>query len=164
MSFKTEGSWVSRQSFVVAWAKGAYQAFCEANEVQLNPAGSLLHLSPPSFLLAAFVADDVGSIFEEHRICSNTNLCQILQTVQDKGVFITDENKFIFTNVLVGHRATARFKIRNVGKVPCNVVLSIRPISGKVRNRSQGDCCSSKVGACLVLQVHLTHSSPALCR
>ncbi|XP_032051538.1 hydrocephalus-inducing protein homolog [Aythya fuligula] len=99
-----------------------------------NPLGIPYTLLAES-CLPAFVADDVGSIFEEHCICSNTNLCQILQTVQDKGVFITDENKFIFTNVLVGHRATARFKIRNVGKVPCNVVLSIRPISGKPNSR-----------------------------
>lgn len=90
------------------------------------------------------MVDDVESIFEEHRICSNSNLCQILQTVQDKGVFITDENKFIFTNVLVGHRATARFKIRNVAKVPCDVVLSVKPIPGKVRTRDQNGCCSLK--------------------
>ncbi|NXK55437.1 HYDIN protein, partial [Chauna torquata] len=99
-----------------------------------NPLGIPYTLLAES-CLPAFVVDDIGSIFEEHRICSNTNLCQILQTVQDKGVFITDENKFIFTNVLVGHRATARFKIRNVGKVPCNVVLSIKPISSKLNSR-----------------------------
>ncbi|NXC39739.1 HYDIN protein, partial [Penelope pileata] len=83
----------------------------------------------------AFVFDDIASIFEEHRICSNTNLCQLLQTMQDKGVFITDENKFIFTNVLVGRRAAARFKIRNVGKVPCDVVLSIKPMPSKHSSR-----------------------------
>ncbi|XP_074783220.1 hydrocephalus-inducing protein homolog isoform X2 [Athene noctua] len=82
----------------------------------------------------AFVVDNVESIFEEHRICSNINLCHILQTVQDKGVFITDENKFIFTDVLVGHRATARFKICNVDKVPCDVVLSIKPIRGQLNS------------------------------
>ncbi|NWW42685.1 HYDIN protein, partial [Pedionomus torquatus] len=86
--------------------------------------------------LPAFVVDDIESIFEEHRICNNINLCQILQTMQDKGVFIRDENKFIFTNVLVGHRATARFKIRNVDKVPCDVVLSIKPTSTKLNSRT----------------------------
>ncbi|NXT36809.1 HYDIN protein, partial [Pelecanoides urinatrix] len=99
-----------------------------------NPLGILYTLFAES-CLPAFVVDDIESIFEEHRICSNINLCQILQTVQDKGVFITDENKFIFTNVLVGHRATARFKIRNVDKVPCDVVLSIKPIPGKLTSR-----------------------------
>ncbi|NXQ99391.1 HYDIN protein, partial [Sagittarius serpentarius] len=99
-----------------------------------NPLGIPYTLLAES-CLPAFVVDDIESIFEEHRICSNVNLCQILQTVQDKGVFITDENKFIFTSVLVGHRATARFKIRNVDKVPCDVVLSIKPIPGKLNSR-----------------------------
>ncbi|KAM9214465.1 hydrocephalus-inducing protein homolog [Leptosomus discolor] len=99
-----------------------------------NPLGIPYTLLAES-CLPAFVVDDTESIFEEHRICSNINLCQVLQTVQDKGVFITDENKFIFTNVLVGHQATARFKIRNVGKVPCDVVLSIKPIHGKLNSR-----------------------------
>ncbi|XP_075367152.1 hydrocephalus-inducing protein homolog [Mycteria americana] len=99
-----------------------------------NPLGIPYTLFAES-CLPAFVVDDIESIFEEHRICSNINLCQILQTVQDRGVFITDENKFIFTNVLVGHRATARFKIRNVDKVPCDVVLSIKPIPGKLNSR-----------------------------
>ncbi|XP_021264314.1 hydrocephalus-inducing protein homolog isoform X3 [Numida meleagris] len=99
-----------------------------------NPLGIPYTLLAES-CLPAFVVDDIGSIFEEHRICSNANLCQILQTVQDKGVFITDENKFIFTNVLVGHQATARFKIRNVGKVPCDVVLSVKPVSAKHNSR-----------------------------
>lgn len=88
------------------------------------------------------MVDDIESIFEEHQICSNMNLRQVLQTVEDKGVFITDENRFIFTDVLVGQRATARFKLCNVGKVPCNVVLSIKPISGKVRTRGHGQCWS----------------------
>ncbi|XP_074748293.1 hydrocephalus-inducing protein homolog isoform X5 [Strix uralensis] len=98
-----------------------------------NPLGIPYMLFAES-CLPAFVVDDVESIFEEHRICSNINLCHILQTVQDKGVFVTDENKFIFTNVLVGHRATARFKIRNVDKVPCDVVLSIKPIRGQLNS------------------------------
>ncbi|NXL83544.1 HYDIN protein, partial [Alectura lathami] len=97
---------------------------------QDNPLGIPYTLLAES-CLPAFVVDDIASIFEEHRICSNTNLCQITQTVQDKGVFVTDENKFIFTDVLVGHRATARFKIRNAGRVPCDVVLSIKPASSK---------------------------------
>ncbi|KAM6252821.1 hydrocephalus-inducing protein homolog [Porphyrio hochstetteri] len=82
--------------------------------------------------LPAFVVDDIESIFEEHRICSSINLCHVLQTVKDQGVFIREENKFIFTKVLVGHRATARFKICNVGKVPCDVVFSIKPIPGEL--------------------------------
>ncbi|XP_009866111.1 PREDICTED: hydrocephalus-inducing protein homolog, partial [Apaloderma vittatum] len=99
-----------------------------------NPLGIPYALFAES-CLPAFVVDDVESIFEEHRICSSVNLCRILQTVQDKGVFVTDENKFIFTGVLVGHRATARFKIRNVEKVPCDVILSIKTVPGKAGSR-----------------------------
>ncbi|XP_069724910.1 hydrocephalus-inducing protein homolog [Phaenicophaeus curvirostris] len=88
--------------------------------------------------LPAFVVDDIESIFEEHRICSSTDLCQILQTVKDEGVFIADENRFIFTNVLVGHHATARFKIRNVGKVPCDVVFTIKPITNQLKSHISG--------------------------
>uniref|UniRef100_G1MRN0 HYDIN axonemal central pair apparatus protein n=1 Tax=Meleagris gallopavo TaxID=9103 RepID=G1MRN0_MELGA len=115
---------------------GTYEEHLSINICDRDPKDNPLGI--PYTLLAesclpAFVVDDIGSIFEEHRICSNASLCHILQTVQDEGVFITDENKFIFTNVLVGHRASARFKIRNVGKVPCDVVLSIKPTSTKVR-------------------------------
>ncbi|XP_075290237.1 hydrocephalus-inducing protein homolog isoform X3 [Opisthocomus hoazin] len=99
-----------------------------------NPLGIPYTLFAES-CLPAFVVDDIESIFEEHRICSNINLCHILQTVQDKGVYISEEKKFIFTNVVVGHRATAHFKIRNVNKVPCDVVLSIKPIPGKFKSR-----------------------------
>ncbi|NXX95861.1 HYDIN protein, partial [Centropus bengalensis] len=102
-----------------------------------NPLGIPYSLYAES-CFPAFVADDTESIFEEHRICSSVDLCQILQTVKDEGVFITDENKFIFTNVLVGHWATARFKIRNASKVPCDVVLSIKPISGQINSHIRG--------------------------
>ncbi|XP_040433967.1 hydrocephalus-inducing protein homolog [Falco naumanni] len=97
---------------------------------QDNPLGIPYTLLAES-CLPAFVVDDIESIFEEHRICSNVNLCQTPQTMRGKGVYVRDENKFIFTDVRVGHRATARFKIHNVNKVPCNVVLSIKPIAGE---------------------------------
>ncbi|XP_069729415.1 hydrocephalus-inducing protein homolog [Phaenicophaeus curvirostris] len=88
--------------------------------------------------LPGFVVDDIESIFEEHRICGNMNLCRILQTTKDKGVFITDENRFIFTNAVVGRMATARFKIQNVNKIPCDVVLSIKPIDTECKNDVKG--------------------------
>ncbi|XP_059569698.1 hydrocephalus-inducing protein homolog [Alligator mississippiensis] len=99
-----------------------------------NPGGVPYTLMAES-CLPAFVVDDIGSIFEEHRICNNINLYQILQTVEGEGVFVSDENKFIFTNVLVGHQATARFKISNVGKIPCDAFLAVKPISSKAAAR-----------------------------
>ena len=51
---------------------------------------------------------------------------------QGGGVFGEDENRFVFTNVLVGARAKARFRIANTQKVPCDVVFTIRagPLGG----------------------------------
>ncbi|XP_054029320.1 hydrocephalus-inducing protein homolog [Dryobates pubescens] len=101
-----------------------------------NPLGIPYTLLAES-CLPAFVADDIESIFEGHQICSSSNLCQVLQTVQEEqGVFLTDENKFIFTNVLVGHQATARFKICNVNRIPCDVLLSIKPSPKKLKSHS----------------------------
>uniref|UniRef100_F6WJJ0 HYDIN axonemal central pair apparatus protein n=1 Tax=Monodelphis domestica TaxID=13616 RepID=F6WJJ0_MONDO len=79
----------------------------------------------------AFVTDDVASIFEEHLICKNINQYQFLQAVESRGVFFEDENKFMFRNVLVGHQGKARFKINNVGKIPCDVSFSVKPTSVK---------------------------------
>ncbi|XP_008833211.1 hydrocephalus-inducing protein homolog [Nannospalax galili] len=85
--------------------------------------------------LPAFVTDNNVSIFEEHQICTSPNLFHILQTVQSGGLFVEDENKFIFCNVLVGHQAKARFKISNVGKIACDVNILVKPISNKVTAR-----------------------------
>uniref|UniRef100_A0A8C8S7Z5 HYDIN n=1 Tax=Pelusios castaneus TaxID=367368 RepID=A0A8C8S7Z5_9SAUR len=99
-----------------------------------NPGGIPYTLIAES-CLPAFVVDDIGSIFEEHRICSNINLYQVLQTMEGGGVFVSDENKFIFSNVVVGHQAAARFKIANVGRIPCDVVLAVKPVSTKAAAR-----------------------------
>ncbi|KAM6223795.1 hydrocephalus-inducing protein homolog [Rhynchocyon petersi] len=81
--------------------------------------------------LPAFVTDNNALIFEEHQICSNVNLYYILQTIESGGLFVEDENKFIFCNVLVGHQAKARFKISNVGKIACDVNIVVKPVSSK---------------------------------
>lgn len=80
-----------------------------------------------------FVTDNPGIIYEEHRICNSGSLSQVLKSIGCEGVFVTDENKFLFNNVLVGHQATARFKICNTGRIPCDVVMTTKPISAKVR-------------------------------
>ncbi|XP_072823786.1 hydrocephalus-inducing protein homolog [Vicugna pacos] len=80
----------------------------------------------------AFVTDNNALIFEEHQVCSTTNLYSILQTIESGGLFVEDENKFIFCNVLVGHQAKARFKICNTGKITCDVNIVVKPISSKI--------------------------------
>ncbi|PNI31897.1 HYDIN isoform 21, partial [Pan troglodytes] len=78
-----------------------------------------------------FVTENNALIFEEHQICTSANLHHILQTIESGGLFVEDENKFIFCNVLVGRQAKARFKISNVGKITCDVNIVVRPISNK---------------------------------
>ncbi|XP_068023356.1 hydrocephalus-inducing protein homolog [Melanerpes formicivorus] len=101
-----------------------------------NPLGIPYTLLAES-CLPAFLADDLESIFEGHQICSSSNLCQLLQTVQEQqGLFLTDENKFIFTKLLVGHQATARCRICNVNRIPCHVLLSSKPSPSKLKSHS----------------------------
>ncbi|KAH0619415.1 hypothetical protein JD844_000028 [Phrynosoma platyrhinos] len=95
-----------------------------------NPGGILYSLVAES-CIPGFVTDDIRSIFEEHRICNRSGLGQVLKMVGCEGVFVMDENKFIFTNVLVGQQAAARFKICNTGRIPCDVCLATKPISAK---------------------------------
>ncbi|XP_074055255.1 hydrocephalus-inducing protein homolog isoform X3 [Macrotis lagotis] len=94
--------------------------------------GGIQYLLVAEACLPAFVIDDMASIFEEHLICNNINLYQVLQTTEGGGVFLEDENKFMFRNVLVGHQAKARFKISNTGKIPCDVNVSVKPVSSKL--------------------------------
>uniref|UniRef100_A0A8C9JFG5 HYDIN axonemal central pair apparatus protein n=1 Tax=Panthera tigris altaica TaxID=74533 RepID=A0A8C9JFG5_PANTA len=82
--------------------------------------------------LPAFVTDNSALIFEEHKICNSASLLNVLQTMESGGLFVEDENKFIFCNVLVGHQAKARFKISNVGKIACDVNIVVKPISNKL--------------------------------
>lgn len=83
-------------------------------------------------------------IFEEYPICSSTNLSHKLQSVKGKGLFIKDENKFVFNKVLVGQQAEAHFNIYSANGLSCDVVLSIKPLPGKVRTGGQGDGCPLK--------------------
>ncbi|XP_036202709.1 hydrocephalus-inducing protein homolog [Myotis myotis] len=85
--------------------------------------------------LPAFVTDNNASVFEEHQICNSTNLYSILQTTESKGLFVEDENKFMFCHVMVGHQAKARFKMSNVGKIACDVTIVVKPVSNKATAR-----------------------------
>ncbi|ESO91099.1 hypothetical protein LOTGIDRAFT_122343, partial [Lottia gigantea] len=76
-------------------------------------------------------AEDIGTIFEEHRICKNLSVWQSTNQAESGGVYGEEEKKFVFNNVIVGRKAKARFKISNHNKVPCDVVFSLKPMSGK---------------------------------
>ena len=75
----------------------------------------------------------LSSIFEEHRIVKNLNVyrCYASELTAGSGVYGEMENKFIFYNVIVGHKVKARFKITNPNKVSCDVVMNVKPVSNK---------------------------------
>ncbi|KAG8562376.1 hypothetical protein GDO81_015657 [Engystomops pustulosus] len=95
-----------------------------------QPNGIPLHLLS-EVCTPAFVTDDVASIFEEHRIVGDARILQCLPPVESIGIYLQEENRFLFWNVLVGQTSTARFKIINSGKVPCDVALAVKPLSAK---------------------------------
>ncbi|XP_029109509.1 hydrocephalus-inducing protein homolog isoform X1 [Scleropages formosus] len=79
---------------------------------------------------------DIASIFEEHHICKNSNLLSCEPFKDALGIYIQDENKFVFNNVLVGRPAKARFRITNPGKVPCELSLAIKSVPTKMSVRA----------------------------
>ncbi|XP_072790628.1 hydrocephalus-inducing protein homolog [Taeniopygia guttata] len=94
-----------------------------------NPLGIPFTLMAESCLPG--FSEDVMLIFKEYPICSSINLSHMLQSVTGTGLFIRDENQFIFHKVLVGQEAEAHFKIYSASRLPCDVVLSIKPLPGK---------------------------------
>ncbi|KAM4722980.1 hydrocephalus-inducing protein homolog [Rhinophrynus dorsalis] len=95
-----------------------------------NPNGIPFRLVTES-CTPGFVTDDIASIFEEHRIVGDARILQCLPSLQAGGIYLQEEKRFLFWNVLVGQTSTARFKIMNTGKVPCDVVLTVKPMSAK---------------------------------
>ncbi|XP_071313817.1 hydrocephalus-inducing protein homolog isoform X2 [Trachinotus anak] len=69
---------------------------------------------------------DTASIFEEHHMCHNSRQLSSEQFCNAEGIYVLDENKFIFSKVLVKQTAQARFKLTNNSKVPCVLSLAIK--------------------------------------
>ncbi|XP_062355744.1 hydrocephalus-inducing protein homolog [Cinclus cinclus] len=97
-----------------------------------NPLGIPFTLIAESCLPA--LVEDVTLTFEEYPICSSTNLSCKLRSVKGTGLFVREENKFVFTKVLVGQEAEAHFSIYNTSGLPWDVVLSIKPLPGKEKS------------------------------
>ncbi|CAI5655386.1 unnamed protein product [Oreochromis niloticus] len=74
---------------------------------------------------------DMASIFEEHHLCCSTSQLSSEQFCSAEGIFVLDENKFIFNKILVGQTSRARFKLTNSSKVPCMLSLAIRSAGPK---------------------------------
>ncbi|XP_068035430.1 hydrocephalus-inducing protein homolog, partial [Anomalospiza imberbis] len=97
-----------------------------------NPLGIPFTLIAESCLPA--LVEDVTLIFKEYLICSSTDLSHKLQSVKGTGLFVRDENRFIFNKVLVGQEAEAHFRIYNASHLPCDVVFSIKPLPGEEKS------------------------------
>ena len=67
--------------------------------------------------MPAINVSDIGSLFEEHRIVRNLTTYQQAADGESGGIYGEEENRFVFSNVLVGVKAKARFKITNTNKV-----------------------------------------------
>jgi len=78
---------------------------------------------------------DVNQIFEEQRIVQTTSGFPSFSG--ESGLFGIDENRFIFPNVIVGRRASARFKILNPQKLPCDINIQVKPINNKIASKIQ---------------------------
>ena len=57
--------------------------------------------------------------------------------LETSGVYAEEERKFVYNNVIVGRKATARFKISNNQKVPCDVVFTVKPVAAKGASKQQ---------------------------
>lgn len=86
-----------------------------------NPTGIPFKLVTES-CHAGFDVDDIASIFEEHFMCKSLSAWYCASAHTDGcTVYIEDEKKFMFVNVLIGSRVKARFKLRNSSKVNASV-------------------------------------------
>lgn len=75
---------------------------------------------------------DMPTIFEEHYICPNSGQLTSEKYCNARGIYIQEENKFLFNKVLVGQTAWARFKLINNSKVPCTLNFSVRHLNARV--------------------------------
>ncbi|KAJ3596852.1 hypothetical protein NHX12_003252 [Muraenolepis orangiensis] len=112
-------------------------AWSECLAVDVSDRNPLDHPEGIPYRLAAAVCvpglgQDIGSIFEEHRLCPSGVGLRSDPFRSAPGVYLVEENTFVFNNVLVGGaRARARFRLSNTGQVPCTLLLAIKPASAK---------------------------------
>ncbi|XP_053175951.1 hydrocephalus-inducing protein homolog [Scomber japonicus] len=92
------------------------------------------------------IALDMASIFEEHHMCHNSSELSSEQFCNAEGIYMLEENKFIFNKILVGRTAQARLKFTNNSKVPCVLNLAIKYAGVKVaRNLDVFDLSATTV-------------------
>ncbi|XP_047008963.2 hydrocephalus-inducing protein homolog isoform X3 [Ictalurus punctatus] len=98
--------------------------------------GGILYKLLAEVCMPGIAHEDIASIFEEHRLCKNSNMLQCKHYQEAMGIYIQDENKFVFNNVLVGQSSKARFRLTNPGKIPCKLSLQVKTVLNKMSMRS----------------------------
>ncbi|GAA6080556.1 hydrocephalus-inducing protein-like isoform X5, partial [Tachysurus ichikawai] len=96
--------------------------------------GGILYRLLAEVCIPGIAHEDIASIFEEHRLCKNSSMLQCEQYQEAMGIYIQDENKFVFNNVLVGQSAKARFRLTNPGKIPCKLSLQVKAVKMPIRS------------------------------
>ncbi|XP_053479109.1 hydrocephalus-inducing protein homolog [Ictalurus furcatus] len=98
--------------------------------------GGILYKLLAEVCMPGIAHEDIASIFEEHRLCKNSNMLQCKHYQEAMGIYIQDENKFVFNNVLVGQSAKARFRLTNPGKIACKLSLQVKAVLNQMSIRS----------------------------
>ncbi|XP_077975805.1 hydrocephalus-inducing protein homolog isoform X2 [Styela clava] len=106
---------------------------------------------------------DITMIFEEHRICKSLHsYIHNKDLLGNCGVYSEDDNKFLFSNVIVGRKTYARFKISNTNKVPVDVTFTVKPLSNKVAARIH-DIYEVEPSKTQIQPHHFVHATVAFC-
>nr|XP_054593766.1 hydrocephalus-inducing protein homolog [Nothobranchius furzeri] len=71
---------------------------------------------------------DTTFIFEEHFLCHSRSQLSSDQFREAEGIYVVDENKFVFNKIQVGRTAQARFRMTNTNNVSCRLKLAIRSV------------------------------------
>ena len=77
-----------------------------------NPLGISVRLHAESSL-SGIDPDDIGGVFEEHRICGNAAEWTRLKDRMSTGAYLEEEKRFRFNDVMVGAKVSGRFRVTN---------------------------------------------------
>ncbi|XP_049580395.1 hydrocephalus-inducing protein homolog [Syngnathus scovelli] len=75
---------------------------------------------------------EMASIFEEHHVCQSMSQLTSEPFFSAEQVFVLEENKLIFSKILVGRTSQVRLKLTNNSKVPYTLNLGIRYVGIKM--------------------------------
>ncbi|KAK0151856.1 Hydrocephalus-inducing [Merluccius polli] len=134
-------------------------AWSECLAIDISDRDPLDHPEGFPYRLAADVCvpglgQDIGSIFEEHRLCPSRGQLRSDPFRAAPGVYVVEENTFVFNNVLVGGGgARARFRLTNTSLVSCMLLLAIKPAGAKF-SRDVEVFDTSPVRLCIPSQSH----------